>query len=161
MRNGRGGACHIRTFAGPAQGPPSTAGAGDAAVAIVPHSRASRQSTRRVKAGRRAPHHAGARACPPRYSAAEGGRYTYAAAGTGREDCPADQGKIGFGGRERLAPSFPGALLASSCPAKAGHPVFRDIKTFNENRDISVYWITRFRAFAGDDGELCRTRIPE
>src|ERR1700716_4207007 len=30
---------------------------------------------------------------PPRYSAAEGGRYPSAPAATGREDCPADQGK--------------------------------------------------------------------
>src|SRR3977135_3016080 len=55
MRNGRGGACHIRTFAGPAQGPPSTAGAGDAAGAIVPHSPAPRQYTRPAQAGRRGP----------------------------------------------------------------------------------------------------------
>src|SRR3954470_4578816 len=44
---------------------------------------------RRVKTRWRAPDHAGARACPPRYSGGEGGRYTYAAAGSGREDCPA------------------------------------------------------------------------
>ena len=104
LRAGRGGACRIRSFASADRDPQPAGGAGDPTAAIVTCTCGSGQATGRIEARRRAPDHAGARACPSRRGGAEGGRDAGAAARSGRKDRRADPGqKIVFSSRRRAS----------------------------------------------------------